>query len=194
MDKQQHPDAATWEALALGEVAGPERDAWFDHITMCEPCTQVWRGVTMLKNDAQLAGLVPPGATAGKSWLRSPLVQLAVAATLVVVIGGVVLMRRADDKPVVFRSSDSIAVETLTTAVGSDGAQTFSWSPIATATSYRISVFSEDGMPVWSQEVAAPPVGWAERPRTPASYKWRVEALAAGAVVARSRLADLVVP
>ena len=78
----------------------------------------------------------------------------------------------------------------LPAAPGADGVPVFSWVPLPSATRYRIDLFSEDGRPIWTRDVDGPPARWPDDvPRAPASYRWRVEALAAGISVARSRMA-----
>lgn len=89
-----HPDEATWDQLSSGELDAAARDAVFDHIVACERCSRIWRGVLTLKSEAQAQGLMPPDVAVSRAWLRSPGLQLALAATLVVVVGGVLVNRR----------------------------------------------------------------------------------------------------
>ena len=194
----EHPDEATWDRLAHGEIAAPERDALFDHITACEACSQIWRGVLTLRSEAQDQGLIPRDATARAHWLRSPVVYLAVAASLVAVISGVVLNRQtvtdlSGDRSAM-RSNGAVTVNDLAASTA-NGATTFTWTPLPAAAGYRVSVFSEDGLPVWTREVAAPPLAWpSDVARTAGRYRWRVEAIGDGTVRATSRLSVLEVP
>ena len=99
--------------------------------------------------------------------------------------------RPADDQAVL-RGGAPAVVELLPETTGAGGVPTFGWTPLAAATGYRVILFSEDGRPVWTREVEAPPVRWPDEvPRTAGAYRWRVEALAGRAVLARSRLAEL---
>lgn len=198
VNRIEHPDEATWDRLAHEEIAAPERDALFDHITACESCSLVWRGILTLRSEAQAQGLIPQDAPARTAWLRSPAVYLAVAATLVAVISGVVLNRQtvadlSGDRSAM-RSNGAVAVEdSSASTVG--GVTTFNWAPVTGATSYRVSVFSNDGLPVWTREVEAPPLAWpADVARAEGLYRWRVEALADGTVRATSRLSILEAP
>ena len=191
-DNMTHPDEATWERLATGELGAAERAEAFDHITGCERCSQIWRGLLMLQSEAQAQGLIPRATPARTGWQRSPVFALALAATLVVVIGGIMLSRRTADDPNQLRGSAAAAVEQLTATNGADSVPTFAWTPTPGATRYRIDVFTIDGRPQWTREVDAPPVRWpADEPRTVGSYRWRVEALNSGAVLARSRLTEI---
>jgi alkylhydroperoxidase family enzyme len=195
VNRIEHPDEATWDRLAHGEVAAPERDALFDHITACESCSQIWRGILTLRSEAQDQGLIPRDVPARAAWLRSPAVYLAVAATLVAVISGVVLNRQtvadlSGDRSAM-RSSGAAIVDGLSSATV-NGATTLAWTPLAGAASYRVSVFSGDGLPVWTRDAAAPPMAWpADVARAAGLYRWRVEALGDGTVQATSRLAIL---
>ena len=117
-----HPDETTWDLLAGGELDAAARDAAFDHITGCDTCTRIWRGVLTLKSEAQAQGLMPPDAPARARWMRSPVMGLALAATLVLVISGIVVTRRPVDDTTALRGSVAVAVEHLTattTAVSS---------------------------------------------------------------------------
>jgi hypothetical protein len=85
-----HVDAAAWERIASGEIDPADRDAAFDHVVQCEACSLVWRGLLDLKSEAEANGLMP-GAPATSSWFRSPVAALAVAASVIVVSGLIVL-------------------------------------------------------------------------------------------------------
>lgn len=194
-DDMAHPDEATWDRLASGELEAGARNAAFDHIVGCERCSRIWRGVLTLESEAQAQGLIPRAAPARVSWLRSPLLPLALAATLVLAIGGMVLLRQPTGDQTSLRGTARAEVEHLTTTIGADGVPTFAWTPLVTATRYRLDLFSIDGRPLWTREVQAPTVRWPDDElRTTGAYRWRVEALNAGAVVARSRLAEFEVP
>ena len=198
VNRIEHPDEATWDRLAHGEIAAPERDALFDHITACTSCSQIWRGVVTLRSEAQAQGLIPRDVATRTAWLRSPVVYLAVAATLVAVISGVVMNRQtvtdlSGDRSVM-RSNGAVAVEDPSAST-ERGVTTFTWAPLPGAASYRVSAFSDEGLPVWTREVAAPPLAWpAEIAREAGRYRWRVEALGDGTVRATSRLSVLEVP
>jgi hypothetical protein len=192
-DVNGHPDEATWERLAAGELDAAARDAAFDHITACERCSRIWRGLLTLKGDAQAQGLIPADVPARAPWRQSPIVTLAIAATLILAIGGVVINRRLNDQAK-SRGNAMALVEEPATTTGADGVPTLTWKPTSGASQYRVEMFSEDGTPVWSLEAKAPPARWpVDVLRKAGTYRWRVEALNAGAVLARSRLVVLTV-
>lgn len=186
-NKNRHLDDATWEGLACGELDDAARDAAFDHIVSCERCAPIWRGLLTLKSEAQAEGLIPRDMPAPFAW-RSPVVALALAATLVVAVGSVLVTRHPVDQSAL-RGARAAQVEGLMMATDAAGVPTFIWTPVATATRYRIDVFSSDGLPIWTREVEAAPTRWPDDvPRTKGAYRWRVQAINAGEVVARSRL------
>ncbi|MEO8678850.1 MAG: hypothetical protein ABI665_07380, partial [Vicinamibacterales bacterium] len=191
-DGMVHLSEATWDQLAAAELGAAARDAAFDHVVSCERCSLIWRGILGLQSEAQAQGLIAPVAPAQRNWLRSPAFLLPLAATLVVAIGGIMLLRRPAPDQATMRGAARIEVQGLAATVGVDGVATLSWAPLAGANRYRIDVFSNDGHPVWTREVDAPPVRWPDdEPRIAGSYRWRVEAMNAGVVVARSRLSGI---
>jgi hypothetical protein len=96
------------------------------------------------------------------------------------------------DDRTALRGNEAAVVSGLSATIGADGVPTLAWTLLPAATSYRVGLFSADGQPVWTREVERPPARWPEDvPRSVGAYTWRVEALAAGVVVARSRLSAL---
>jgi hypothetical protein len=85
-----HPDEPTWERLAHGELDAGDRDTVFDHITSCRRCSDVWQGVLALKAEAEAAGLVHRPRGPALRWMTAPAVGLALAASLIAAVGGVV--------------------------------------------------------------------------------------------------------
>ena len=66
------------------------------------------------------------------------------------------------------------------------------WTPVPTASTYRLEIFTEDGQPLWTGNVSTPPVRWPnELARTKGAYRWRVEAQNSDGAIARSPLALL---
>jgi len=187
-----HLDDAAWERLAANEASDLERDRYFDHVTACAECTLVWRGILTLKSEAEAQGLIAPGSRE-RSWWRAQMVPLAMAAALILVVGGVFLSRRPASDVSTVRSADQLpAIDGLMMAYNPEFVPTFVWPPVMSATLYRVEVFLEDGRPVWSREQTAPPMPWPSDVATAkGAYRWRVEALKGGAVIARSRLAPM---
>jgi hypothetical protein len=187
-----HLDDATWDRLAANEIDQAARDQAFDHIVSCDRCSMIWKGVLALTADAEAQGLIPREGQARPFW-RSPIVTLAVAATLVVAIGGVFLMRAPAPAPDTVRSSGTLApIDGLMMAYDPNGVPTLVWPPVAAATSYRVEMFSEDGRPIWSADVPAPPTRWpGDVARAKGAYRWRVEAMTGEQSIARSRLTPM---
>lgn len=190
VDPQRHPDEATWEQLALGELDASTRDAWFDHILACEQCTPIWRGLAQLKDEAEAQGLV---ARETRTSALSRWMPLAAAATIVLALGGFFMTRQTLPDATVVRGTAALPeIDGLMMAYDPEGIPTLVWPPVPAATHYRVEVFAEDGRPAWSTEATSPPVRWpADTPRTKATYRWRVEALNSDGPLARSRLTPM---
>jgi hypothetical protein len=188
-----HLDEATWDRLTGQAVPADERATLFDHIVTCEHCSTIWRGVLALRTEAETHGLIAPDVVArSSSWLRSPMIGAAIAATLVLAVGGIYLSQRAPVEPAGTRGNAAPPVEGLMMAYNAEGVPNFVWTPQSDATRYRVEVFSEDGRPIWTREVTVPIVQWpADVPRAKGAYRWRVDAMSGADMIARSRLTVL---
>jgi hypothetical protein len=188
-DRGDHLDDGAWQRLGAGDAAPSERDLLFAHIMTCAQCSEVWRGISFLRQQAEEEGLIERRAHARPSW-RSWFVPAAIAASLVVVIGGAIVTRQPAPADNVVRGTAALSpVEGLMMAYASDGTPMLLWTPLAAASTYRVEIFSEDGNPLWSGDVAAPPMRWPSgAPHARGSYRWRVEAQDGGSAIARSRL------
>jgi hypothetical protein len=189
----EHVDEHTWDQIVGEEIDPAARDAAFDHVIQCEDCSRVWRGVLTLRSEAETQGLIAPAAPAAAPFWRSRLVPLAAAAALVIAVAGLLISRApAPDADTVRSAAALPPIDGLMMAIDPEGVPTFVWPPFATAERYRVEVFSEDGRPVWSGEVATPPARWpAGVPRAKGTYRWRVEAVSGDVPVARSRLTPM---
>jgi hypothetical protein len=145
----------------------------------------------MLKREAQAEGLIERRSAAQR--FRSMILRVSVAAMLVAAIGAAIVMRQAAPADDVVRGTVSASpVEGLMMAYAADGTPTLVWTPMAAAGAYHVEIFSEDGQPVWTGVVTAPPLRWpAQTPRTRGMYRWRVVALNRDGTIARSRLMPL---
>lgn len=189
-----HLDETTWDRLTANEVPADERAIHFDHIVTCEHCSTIWRGVLALRSEAETQGLIAPEASVRpSSWMRSPIAAFAIAATLVIVVGGVYLARRPVPDSTTLRGTPAAPpVEGLMMAYNAENVPNFVWTPMVEAARYRVEVFSEDGRPIWTREVTVPIVQWpADVPRAKGAYRWRVEATNGAEVIARSRLTPM---
>jgi hypothetical protein len=61
------------------------------------------------------------------------------------------------------------------------------WLPVEGAEEYRVRVFTDEGRPIYSVMTRAAEAVWPGG--SPGVYRWSVEALRGGDVIARSRLA-----
>jgi hypothetical protein len=126
-----------------------------------------------------------------RAFLAGGAVAIAAAAAILLWPG-----RGRDDTPIgddVVRGGSDVAPITVTpTGTLAAGPASLAWSPVPGATSYRVAIFTDDGKPVGAAfEVASPP---ATTPALAAGrYRWRVEALAKSAVIARSPYVPLAV-
>ena len=128
-------------------------------------------------------------ATSARRW-RPIGLAIGIAAALFLAVW-IIPHRTADDRSAI-RGDADVGIAGLLATTDAGGVPTFSWTLLAAATSYRLEVFSADGQPAWSRDVGAPPVRWpADAPRTLGAYRWRVDALSAGIVVARSTLGSV---
>ena len=185
-----HLDEATWDRIASGDIAPSARDHAFDHVVECAACSRVWRGILELKNEAESQGLIAPAARSSPPAWRSRYVPLAIAATIAIAVAGVLLTRLPAPQPGTVRGTATVAaIEGLMMAYDPGGVPTLVWPPNPAATHYRVEVFFEDGRPAWSADIATPPARWPDNtPRAKGAYRWRVDALDADTVIARSRL------
>lgn len=189
-DRGSHLDDAAWQRLAAGDAVQSERDLLFAHIMTCAECSTLWRSVSLLRQQAESDGLIERRTTAPRSFLRSWFMPAALVATLLVVAGTAIVMRRPAAAPPMMRGTAALApVEGLMMAYASDGTPMLLWTPLSTASTYRIEIFSADGKPLWSGDVTAAPMRWpADAPRAKGAYFWRVEAHDGGSAIARSKL------
>lgn len=184
-----HLDEATWERLATGALGDPARQRALDHVVGCRRCTAVYRSVLALTASAREEGLLPRPTPPVRRWLPAGLAAMAACAALFALWP--VAPERLD-QPSAMRGGELASVALLPTVRSQGGRPELAWAPVEGATRYRVAVFTEEGLPVWSREVDAPPVRWpAEAPEATGACRWRVEALRAGGLVARSPLTAL---
>lgn len=192
-DPSAHLDEAAWERLATNELTESERDGLLRHVMACADCSEIWKALLALRHDAAAEGLIPATVQTRRPLWRSPFIPLALAATAILAVSGVLVVRQPapGTATATVRSGGALAaVEGLMVADTSDGVPAFVWTPVPEATHYKIEVFFEDGRPHWTNDaVGAPPTRWpADVSRSKGAYRWRVEAHGANGAVARSRL------
>lgn len=175
------PPAEALERLVLGTGSAEERESLVDHLTECEGCSELVRDLRSLEGWAERVGREHRRSRGARRW------PLALAATLVVALGGAALWTRLPDRnagPEAVRGAEA----RVTPAPGAELArppESFSWPVRAGATGYRVHWFDAAGEPVWES-------GWVvegrcEVPREVASglpggtYLWTVEVRGAAA-------------
>jgi hypothetical protein len=177
-----HLDEETWERLACGELGGA-RAGVMEHIVECPPCARTYRAILEMTAGARSFDPGAPGAARPRSWSWRPLVAaggaLALAAALVLFLRS--RPQETDDERLRAPTRPEVTIV--------EGAP-LRWKAMAGAETYRVRIYTAEGTPAWSSapsaelEVAPP-----ELP--PGAYRWEVEALRGGDVVARSRLTQL---
>lgn len=189
-----HLEPADWEALISRASSGPEREAHLEHLVRCPECTRTWKALLALAEEAQaldptLAAPRQRRATPAALWLGVGAAAATVAAVLLLPILRPNHAERAPGGDL--RSGGAAQLVALTPAgVQEKRPDTFHWKPFAGADAFRVHLFSEEGLPVWTSppapalEVALP----AEIQLQPGVYHWWVEATRAGERVGASPL------
>lgn len=188
-----HLDEASWQELIGGGLQQSQRDELFDHVVACEKCSQIWRALLDLDRGAEADGLIPARDTGRSAPWHTRTTLLALAASLVLGVASIVLMRWGAVGP---SGSDTtinrgVVIQDVTDAAYDPASRSFNWAPVAGAAQYRVSVFATDGTPMWTATVGTTRATWPDGPAPAAgAYSWRVEAINAGEVIARTRLLD----
>ena len=182
---EPHPEEETWERFATGELSPAERERLLDHALLCGPCARALRGVLALGD------LRRPQRRWRPLWVG---VGLAAAATIVAFIAVRPDLGRPPLRDRQVRGEKSAAVAILEPRGSLAAAPAFfRWRPVPGAMSYRLRLFSEDGVPlakvdrIPAAELASGELGIVLRP---GRYVWKVEALHPPAVLASSRLEE----
>jgi Putative zinc-finger len=168
-----------------GELPEEEHEAFERHFLECPECLALMQAL------AELPAVLSeprPVVVPARRWRPIGLAAFAaVAASLVLWLG-----IRTPDNTTVLRGAPQAVVELLPLPAPLEGIPSLTWAPIPAANRYRVDVFSEDGRTVWTREVDHPPALWpTDVPRVVGLYRWRIEALAAGTVIARSPLGQI---
>jgi hypothetical protein len=175
-----HLDDDTFERFAMRELEPAARDAALAHVVDCPRCAAIHKALLAVETEARAAKLpgVPEAPARRKRWVWAGVGALVAAAA----VFAIWLVRRPDEPGVVRGGAEGLQ---LVAPAGDVRAPVeLSWKPIR-ATSYRVEVFDAEGKPVWSSEVAGPPVRFAGEA---AAYRWKVDALDGATVIAESTL------
>jgi hypothetical protein len=178
-------------ALARREGAEGQRLATLDHVMACDACRRELDVLLALDDaGARLGraatgpgteGSLPPPMplSARRTRGRATGVVLALAATVLVVVGASVVSRVARppvELPDVTRGEAGDVVAERP-AAGEIVALpvTFTWRPVPGASRYTVEVLAGDGRVVWSAETAEPTATLLEAPALePGEYRWWV--------------------
>lgn len=167
------PPDETLAALVIGEAENPERAALADHVSSCRRCAQSFR--TLLELDREAGRLrrrrIPPTAWAA-----------AAAIAVVALAGGVLWLGPGLRAPQAVDGgalrAPAAALRPAADAVLAEPPESFSWTPQAGATGYRVRLYDESAGLIWespavvesSAPLAAPP-----SLATGGAYFWTVE-------------------
>jgi hypothetical protein len=186
-----HPDEEAWEALAVGELPESRKQELVAHVVRCADCAAVYRGVTMLHEEAPLFDSAVPSPRPARvlPWPRKWIYTgLATAAAVLLVTllplsrRGTVLAPAAPPSDDRLRSGES-AVPVALEPQGSLNAPParFRWQGIARAARYRVDLSNGAGELLWaSSPVDTTSVDWPASVRVEAGvYYWQVTALPA---------------
>lgn len=119
-----HPDEATWERFACGELAPTERSALADHLGRCAECLAVYRAVVAVVTDAGTFDPDRPASApesraatgrtfAGVRWWQGA----ALAATVALAIAGAVYYTSSPATPAVEPVATGVAPATPVTTL-----------------------------------------------------------------------------
>jgi hypothetical protein len=84
-----HLSEETWETLMDGTLSPPEREAALEHVTRCEACATVYRGLLLFERESRALGApgrsVARGAAAFRYWPASlaAILVMGVSASLI---------------------------------------------------------------------------------------------------------------
>jgi hypothetical protein len=188
-------DCPSSEALAAAAMGEQQHglEAVARHLASCSDCAEEYRIAQSLRPWAA------PGASHDVPRARKAAREvgpwLALAASLAAVgVGLSALLNRtpagdsgSENTRRAAPSSETIELLGPKGPAGAPGWR-FQWKPVAAAEAYRVHVFSEDGIPVWTSgatsETSLPPPP--EAPFRTGNYLWHVSALRGGEPVARS--------
>jgi hypothetical protein len=199
-----HLSEERWERLACGELSDKEVDAAHDHILTCPQCSDTYRALGILREEASAFDPGAPALTAGSvrkvssgRRLWGGLGLLAAAAVMMAVVlptllpdatdrnGGSQVLRSSGEQPAAVPVSPVDEVMEWRPGTG----VVFRWKLDHVAPGV-VQILDADGELVWSSpETTATEMTWpAELPPEPGRYFWRVVVTGAGDKKYSSRL------
>ena len=180
-----HPDEATWEAWAAGELPAAPRAELMDHVARCAECAAVYRGLKMLAAEAAAFDPAVPRRSRARvlAWPRMWVYGGLVAAAAAVLVVALVPPSQRGPSPAPPAVSDPVRsgekavpvpLEPLGRLTGLP--RTFRWQAVAGAGRYRVELSSREGDLLWSSpDVTGTAVDWpAAVTPAPGLYHWQV--------------------
>ena len=170
--------------LPEGELPEDERLALFDRVMACEACRQEFallRAVVVSGREHRpLEGgraAQPPRLAAPPRWRRLA-VPVALAASLVLVVGVGRFLQPGGEPPVMRGGADGVALLAPSADAVVSRAVSFAWRPVAGAERYSFELLDTDGTPAYetttTDTTVALPATVVLRPG--AQYRWLVRA------------------
>jgi hypothetical protein len=164
-------------ALLHGEGGEEERLATLDHVMACNECSREFELLDVLNRESgaarERAGVVPLRRRA--SWRRYA--PVALAASLLIVVGVGVLSRDAgrDAGDVTRGDLTTVTLIAPATEVQEGAPLEFVWSPIPDALEYRLEVLDASGNVAYSATTSDTTVTASQANLTPGTdYRWWV--------------------
>lgn len=185
----RHIDDETLERFATGGLTPAERAQIQAHASECAACTALVAGLTMLRDEASRFDPAAPAAPSGprRTWIPVSVAAAIAAAVLIPLV--IRQSRPAAPASTVRQAGGDGLVAIAPAGVVSNGSIRFEWRPAASATSYEVSVFRQDGSEVWKRATAATSLEAPPEVRLQSGrYYWRVSALGADGPPVRSAL------
>jgi hypothetical protein len=169
-----------------------EGERALEHVTACTECSETYRALSMLRAEApafdpgaprdQVVRPFPAqGVPAWAGWAAAGLAAASLASWL--------LLERRPTAPVTRAPNTGMGLVLLEPAgTLSDVPRGFRWSTVDGAESYRVRLFREDGLLLWTSEAMTENrADWpGELPLEPGRYFWDVEALREGRSIVHS--------
>jgi hypothetical protein len=147
-----HLGDAMWERLSCEDLSPVERDRALAHVTSCQECGSIYRGLLEMRREAAALNLaaatvtIPARVRATRAWWYSPWFagSMGVAALILwtVTIGP---MRPVTDYSNDVTRTPRPAVTLLSPADGATFNRELAWQAVEGATSYRVAAFTVEG-------------------------------------------------
>jgi hypothetical protein len=194
-----HLDDATWERLAMDELAADERARLLVHIAACPSCSKLWIALRHL--EAEAAAIDPAvrrtatGIAEDTDELaaRRPrkITRILIATSGLVAAAALALWLWPRPGPDALEPVEVVRGSASGSLVVEVASGVLRWRPVAGATGYRVSIFDGEGRRIWGPTELAGTTQAIPRVTT-GGQRARIEALRDSTSIA-SALVELVV-